>query len=212
MELPHRQNRERTIMRVLIIHDEPLAQPALASILATSSDAEGCEVSSHAMEAPDKSEKRANHVLPLATPEVPGSGLRDRVKENGHQQLLRFSQRHSSRIAIKANGRIVFIDPRDVVAVEAEGNYVSLQRRSDSYLLRESISSMAEKLKLYGFIRIHRSVLVNSSFVEHIQSRLTGAYGLRIKGGREYTVTRTYKSNLKSLAAVWIGIDIFLNE
>jgi hypothetical protein len=35
-----------------------------------------------------------------------------------------------------------------VVAVQAEGNYVSLQRESDSYLLRESITLVAEKLKL----------------------------------------------------------------
>jgi two-component system LytT family response regulator len=121
-------------------------------------------------------------------------------------------QRQSTKIAIKANRRIVFIDPGQVSAVEAEGNCVSLRRRSDSYWLRESISVMAEILKPFGFIRIHRSVLVNSSFVEHIKSRPAGAYGLRTTGGKEYTVTRTYKKNLKSLAAVWIGTDIFLDE
>src|SRR5260370_12415695 len=119
-------------------------------------------------------------------------------------QLRRLSQQQSTRIAIKAKGRILFIDPNDVVAVEAEGNYVLLQRQSDSYLLRESISVMAEKLKSYGFIRIHRSVLVNSLFVEQIESWLTGEYRLPIKGGKEYTVTRTYKKNLKSLEAAWI--------
>jgi len=126
--------------------------------------------------------------------------------------LPRLSQWESTNIAIKANGKIVFIDPNDVIAVEANGNYVLLQRRSDSYLLRESIYVMAEILKPYGFVRVHRSVLVNSSFVEHIQSRPAGAYGLRTKGGKEYTVTRTYKKNLKSLAVAWIGTDIFLEE
>jgi len=121
-------------------------------------------------------------------------------------------QRQSTKMAIKANRRIVFIDPVEVSAVEAEGNCVLLRRRSDSYWLRESISIMAEILKPYGFIRIHRSVLVNSSFVEQIKSRPGGAYGLRTTGGKEYTVTRTYKKNLKSLAAAWIGTDIFLDE
>ena len=127
-------------------------------------------------------------------------------------QLRTFSQRQSTKIAIKAKGSIVFIDPDDVIAVEAEGNYVSLQRRSDSYWLRESISVMAEILKPYGFVRIHRSVLVNGSFVERIKSRPARAYGLRTTGGKEYIVTRTYKNNLKSLAAAWIGTDIFLDE
>lgn len=121
-------------------------------------------------------------------------------------------QRQSTRIAIKANGKIVFVDPVEVIVVEAEGHYVSLRHRSDSYWLRESISFMAEILKPYGFIRIHRSVLVNSLFVEQIKSLPAGAYGLRTTGGKEYTVTRTYKNNLKSLAAAWIGTDIFLNQ
>jgi DNA-binding LytR/AlgR family response regulator len=116
----------------------------------------------------------------------------------------------SAKIAIKTKGRILFVDPADVVIIEAQGNYVLLQRASGSYLLRESISTMAEKLKPYGFIRIHRSVLVNSSFVEEIQPWTTGEYALRIKGGREYTVSRTYKSNLKSLAKFWIGADTFV--
>jgi two-component system LytT family response regulator len=68
---------------------------------------------------------------------------------------------------------------------------------------------MAEKLKPYGFIRIHRSVLVNASFVEEIQPWPTGEYGLRVKGGKEYTVTRTYKKNLKDIATAWIGMEGF---
>ena len=44
-----------------------------------------------------------------------------------------------------------------MVAVQAEGNYVSLQRESDSYLLRESITLVAETLQPQGFIRIDRS-------------------------------------------------------
>ncbi len=127
-------------------------------------------------------------------------------------QLKRLSRPQYSKIAIKAKGRILFINPADIVAVQAEGNYVLLQRDSGSYLLRESISEMADKLKAYGFIRIHRSVLVNSAFVEEIKPYPTGEYGLRAKGGKEYTVTRTYKKNLKSLAEFWIGTDTFLPD
>ena len=115
-------------------------------------------------------------------------------------------------IAIKAKGRIVFINPGDVVAVQAQGNYVSLQRESDSYLVRESISRVAEKLKAYGFIRIHRSWLVNTTFVVEIKPYSTGNYGVRVKGGKEYAVTRTYKKNLKPLTEFRIGNGAFLGE
>jgi DNA-binding LytR/AlgR family response regulator len=113
------------------------------------------------------------------------------------------------KIAIKTKGKILLIHPGDILSVEAEGNYVLLRRASDAYLLRESISTMAEKLQAYGFIRIHRSVLVNAAWVEEMQPGTTGEYVLRIAGGREYTVSRTYKNNLKSLAHSWIGTDSF---
>ena len=127
-------------------------------------------------------------------------------------QLQKLSRPQYPRIAIKAKRRILFINPGDVVAVQAEGNYVLLQRESDSYLLRESISVVAEKLKPYGFIRIHRSALVNTAFVLEIKLYSTGKYGLRVKGGKEYAVTRGYKKNLQSLTEFRIGSGAFLAE
>jgi two-component system LytT family response regulator len=116
------------------------------------------------------------------------------------------------RIAIKVKGRILFINPCDVLAVLAEGNYVLLQQESNSYLLRALISVVAERLEPFGFIRIHRSVLVNTAFVEEIKPYPAGEYGLRLRGGKEYTVTRTYKENLKFLAEFWIGTGAFFPE
>jgi DNA-binding LytR/AlgR family response regulator len=115
--------------------------------------------------------------------------------------------RQAPRIAFKAKGSILLLDLADILAVQAEGNYVSLQHRPNPYLVHESLSSMAEKLKPYGFIRIHRSVVVNISAVEEIQPLPTGEYRLRVKGGKEYLVTRTYKHNLRDLAQLWVGSE-----
>ena len=111
------------------------------------------------------------------------------------------------RIAFKAKGSILILDLADILAVQAEGNYVSLRHRTNLYLVHESLSSMAEKLKPYGFIRIHRSVIVNISAVEEIQSLATGEYSLRVNGGKKYLVTRTYKHNLRDVAQLWVGSE-----
>lgn len=103
----------------------------------------------------------------------------------------------SPRILIKSRGRILFVDPREVVAIEADRNYVVLLQPAGSYLMRESISRMAARLDSYGFIRIHRSVVVNASFVEEIRRWPSGEYVLKVRGGKEYTVTRTFRRNLK---------------
>jgi two-component system LytT family response regulator len=263
----------RETMRVLIVDDEPLAQTALANILAARNDVEHFDSAKDAVEALDRLAKNPYDVLLLDInmPELSGTELVDQLRERGHplpsivfvtahdKHAVTAFEKHAvdyvlkpfsneridealdrafrrtqgeraakliealphwqeisrprqQRIAIKTKGRILFVDPDDLVAVQAEGNYVLLERASGSYLLRESISVVAEKLKPYGFIRIHRSVLVNTSLVEEIKPYLTGEYGLRVKGGKEYTVTRTYKKNLKCLAEFWIGSGAFLAE
>jgi DNA-binding LytR/AlgR family response regulator len=123
------------------------------------------------------------------------------------RQLETIEKRQGPRIAFKAKGTILLLNLFDIVAVQAEGNYVSLQHRPHHYLVHESLSSMANKLKPYGFIRIHRSVVVNISAVEEIQPLPTGEYKLRVRGGMEYLVTRTYKHNLRDLAQLWIGTE-----
>lgn len=146
-------------------------------------------------------------------PELPpAAGHIAKVQERVLPFLGPPARSRSPRMAIKVKGRILFLRPAEVIAVEARGNHVMLQRGECWYSLRESISVVAEKLESHGFIRIHRSVLVNASSVEEIVPHTTGEYGLRVKGGKEYTVTRTYKENLKSLAEISIGVGTFFPD
>ena len=156
------------------------------------------------------SSERVNEALDVAFRRTAGERAARLMEDLPRFQNL--LQRASPRIAIKANGRILFLNPGDIMAVHAEGNYVLLQREGGSNLLRESISAMAEKLKPYGFIRIHRSVLINAAFVEEIHPTAAGDYHLRIKSGKEYTVTRSYKKNLRVMAGSWIGADRFMDK
>ena len=145
--------------------------------------------------------------LPMADPSVTrGSAI---VERRARVDVL---PAKPVKIAIKSKGKILLLSPADILAVEAEGNYVLLLRRSESHLLRESISTMAEKLRPFHFVRIHRSVLVNAAVVEEIFPGDTGEYMLRLVGGKQYVVSRTYKNNLKELAQSWIGTDSFVDE
>jgi DNA-binding LytR/AlgR family response regulator len=128
------------------------------------------------------------------------------------QQLELLAKRQTPRIAAKAKGKIFIMEMAEIVAVQAQGNYASLKCRSGSYLLRESLASIAGKLKPYGFVQIHRSVLVNASFVDEVWPLSTGEYRLRVRDGAEYTVTRRYKDNLKHLAYVWLGSERVFNS
>jgi len=113
--------------------------------------------------------------------------------------------RPPAKVAIKDKRRITFVNIVDIVSVEAQGNYVLLHRRSGSTMLREAISTVARKMRMHGFIRIHRSVLINATHVESVETLISGDYRVVLFGDRRYTVTRSYKANLPQLAAVWFG-------
>jgi len=74
---------------------------------------------------------------------------------------------------------------------------------------KKPMSTIDEKLKPVGFVRIHRSLLVNIAMAEEIQPRHTGEYWLRVKGGNQYTVTCTFKKHLRLLAQFWVCICDF---
>jgi len=113
-----------------------------------------------------------------------------------------------ARIAIKAKGRVLFVDPIDVVVAKAQGNYVALVHKSGSYLVRETMATAEQKLTPLGFVRIHRSILVNTTLVKDLRRDNTGTYVLRTTDGREYPVGRAYKDNLKVIARSWLGVEL----
>jgi DNA-binding LytR/AlgR family response regulator len=201
----------REIQDQKTIAPEMFAQQAHANAEVSASPPQGDTISSTKgkREYTFKSTAEDGFYEPIDTPSVPVARVDAANLIRALQQLEVIAKRQAPRIACKANGRILFMDLAEIIAVQAEGNYVSLQHRPNPYLLRESLSSIAKKLKPYGFIRIHRSVVVNISAVEEIQPLPTGEYRLRVKGGKNYLVSRAYKDNLRDLAQLWVGSERF---
>jgi DNA-binding LytR/AlgR family response regulator len=132
-----------------------------------------------------------------------------KAAKKGAQSVLAVTE--IARIAIKANGRVLFVDPIDIIAVRAEGNYLALLHKSGCYLVRETMATAEKKLAPLGFLRIHRSKLVNSKLVKDLRRDKAGTYLLRTNDGSEHSVGRAYKDNLKMIASSWLGVDLLLS-
>ena len=122
------------------------------------------------------------------------------------QQLAVIAKRQAPRIAFKVKGRILFLELAEIVAVQAEGNYVSLQHRPKPHLLHESLSSMAEKLKplrFYSYPPLGRREYFGRGGDPTFTRRRVQATSKRWKR----LVTRKYKDNLRDLAQLWVGSE-----
>ena len=103
------------------------------------------------------------------------------------------------RLVVKTNGRVFFVKTSEIDWLEAEGNYVRLHSGKESYLLRETITSLESQLDPKVFMRVHRSAIVNINQIQELQPWFHGEYRVMLNSGIELTLTRSYKDRLHEL-------------
>ena len=118
----------------------------------------------------------------IGATEVPSDHHRENAKEQEQFHAKTNPATAAARIAIKAKDRIIFVDSIDVVVAKAQGNYVGLMHKCGCYLVRETMATAEQKLAPFGFLRIHRSILVNTTLVKDLWRDNTGTYVLRTIG------------------------------
>ena len=105
-------------------------------------------------------------------------------------------------MAIKTAGRVVLVDMDDIDWVKAAGNYVELKTSSGSYLLREGIGRLSERLDASQFVRIHRSIIVNLRRIKELQPCNRGEYIVILRDGKQLSCSRSYRARLQQLIAM----------
>jgi len=106
------------------------------------------------------------------------------------------------RLPIKSNGRIIVIRSADIDWIEAEGDYVSVHVGGKTWLTRETIAAVELRLALSGFVRIHRSTLVNAERVKELRPLDKGEYIVVLSDGTELKLTRNYRASVERLVGM----------
>jgi two-component system LytT family response regulator len=73
------------------------------------------------------------------------------------------------KLAISISEGIFFIDPKDIIRLEGEGNYTKffLTNRKPLFVSK-IIKEYEEILADFDFIRVHKSYLVNKKYIDHL--------------------------------------------
>ena len=99
----------------------------------------------------------------------------------------------------RSTGRLERVEPAAVDWIEACGNYARLHLDGRSVLLRRTLSSLADELADAGFVRVHRSSIVNTARVVGMRRRDHGEGLLELAGGETIRVSRTYRDAVEGL-------------
>jgi two-component system LytT family response regulator len=105
----------------------------------------------------------------------------------------------ADRIPVKSQGRVTILNVADIDWVGAGGDYVSVHVGSKSWLLRETIAAAEARLALSGFVRTHRSTLVNINRVRELLPLSKGEFTIVLHNGTELKLSRNYRFALERL-------------
>lgn len=80
--------------------------------------------------------------------------------------------KEAKKIEIKSHGKTCLVNVDDIMYIEGNHNYQNLYLASSKEPLeiRERINYMEDKLKEYGFLRIHKGFLINCKHVKAINA------------------------------------------
>lgn len=102
-------------------------------------------------------------------------------------------------VTIKDGPKIFIIDSSDILFIESHGNYASVVTKERKYLYKETLSALEELLSAMGFIRIHKSYILNRAYIKELHSHYNGDYTVLLKTGHELKLSRNYRDQLLHL-------------
>ena len=113
----------------------------------------------------------------------------DRAKKSAPRDL------RAAFFPVKKRDRTIVVPVRDVDWIEAEGKYVRLHVREQSYLVRDAIAAVERRLDARAFVRIHRSTIVNLRRVTEIRDDSV----VVLNDGTELLMSRRFGAKVRSL-------------
>lgn len=106
---------------------------------------------------------------------------------------------------VQRQGEFIRLPIARLDRVKAEGEYVRLYVGGQSYLYRQPISHLADRLVGQGFIRIHRSAVVRTDFVAAVRRTRYGRLAVQLADGVELPVGRKYGDAVRALISRRLG-------
>ncbi|MFF7340944.1 LytR/AlgR family response regulator transcription factor [Streptomyces sp. NPDC008163] len=101
------------------------------------------------------------------------------------------------QIAVELGGVIRFVPVDDIAYAEAQGDYARLHTATGSHLVRVPLTTLEERWRTRGFVRIHRRHLVALGRIDELRLD-AGSMSVRI-GTAELAVSRRHSRALRDL-------------
>ena len=90
----------------------------------------------------------------------------------------------------------------DIEYIKAAGNYVELVTSGRTLLMRATLQDLCDQLGAAGFVRVHRSLLVNPLHVVAIRRAPRGRRMVELRSGAELPIGRQFDSSAAAFVTI----------
>lgn len=97
----------------------------------------------------------------------------------------------SNKLFVKNNQDLIAINPEEIIYVEADDNYSKVHTEKGYHVISHTLKKVEEKLTSRGFIRIHKSYLINFEKIDTITD------GMVYLGAVHLPIGKAYRSGLQ---------------
>jgi two-component system LytT family response regulator len=102
-----------------------------------------------------------------------------------------------ARFFVRDRGRLVPVDAREIVRLEADDDYVRVFTRDRNYLVYLTLNDFERRLDAQRFLRIHRTHMVNLDYVQQIVPMDGGRMQVELKDGTKIAASRARSRALR---------------
>jgi two-component system LytT family response regulator len=119
------------------------------------------------------------------------SSLKAEMAQRVMKLLDRAPDNYASRFTVQIGSRIQIVTVEEVEWIGTAGDYVELHVNGRSFLLRETMASLEQRLDPAKFLRIHRSRIVQSKGILDLRSIENREFMLKLSDGSEHRAAPT---------------------
>jgi two-component system LytT family response regulator len=109
------------------------------------------------------------------------------------------SKSYASRFLVRDGEKEILLSVEKIDWVEAAEYYCCLHSGGHSYMLRETMSDLTERMDPRRFVRIHRSAVVNLDHIAEIYREGAAQGSIRLIGGQMLRMSRAGRERLLAL-------------
>ena len=112
-------------------------------------------------------------------------------------------KKYVERLAVEMRGQVRVVPVAKIDFITASGSYAELHVGKDTFVIRERMQVLEERLDPDVFFRIHRSTIVRLDQIDALLFSGGGDYAVKLKDGRHLKVSRGRKEELEGR----LGLD-----